>query len=308
VKILTEGDQATAFDVVLMDLQMPEMDGFTATRLLRSHPGLQKFPIIAMTAHAFVEERQRCLDAGMNDHVSKPIDPDNLFSTLLRWAKPRPKQAVDPKKSVLSLKASDEVVLPDIAGINTADGLKRVAGNRRLYRDLLRQFAATEGNAAAKISTALESGDLKLAERVAHTVKGIAGNLGITEVEFLARKLEIAIRDGEGRILALLVEFASLMSAQVLSIEDALCELGNVRQEEAGTSSFNAEAASDAIAHLRTLLEASDGNAEESFRSLQDAVSGVVDKQYLDDLSASINNFDFDSALVNLDEIAKRCT
>jgi hypothetical protein len=139
-------------------------------------------------------------------------------------------------------------------------------------------------------------------------VKGIAGNLGITEVESLARKLEIAIRDGEGRILALLVEFASLMSAQVLSIEDALCELGNVRQEEAGTSSFNAEAASDAIAHLRTLLEASDGNAEESFRSLQDAVSGVVDKQYLDDLSASINNFDFDSALVNLDEIAKRCT
>jgi HPt (histidine-containing phosphotransfer) domain-containing protein len=215
---------------------------------------------------------------------------------------------MDPKKSVLSLKASDEVVLPDIAGINTADGLKRVAGNRRLYRDLLRQFAATEGNAAAKISTALESGDLKLAERVAHTVKGIAGNLGITEVESLARKLEIAIRDGEGRILALLVEFASLMSAQVLSIEDALCELGNVRQEEAGTSSFNAEAASDAIAHLRTLLEASDGNAEESFRSLQDAVSGVVDKQYLDDLSASINNFDFDSALVNLDEIAKRCT
>ena len=308
VKILTEGDQATAFDVVLMDLQMPEMDGFTATRLLRSHPGLQKFPIIAMTAHAFVEERQRCLDAGMNDHVSKPIDPDNLFSTLLRWAKPRPKQAMDPKKSALSLKASDEVVLPDIAGINTADGLKRVAGNRRLYRDLLRQFAATEGNAAAKISTALESGDLKLAERVAHTVKGIAGNLGITEVESLARKLEIAIRDGEGRILALLVEFASLMSAQVLSIEDALCELGNVRQEEAGTSSFNAEAASDAIAHLRTLLEASDGNAEESFRSLQDAVSGVVDKQYLDDLSASINNFDFDSALVNLDEIAKRCT
>jgi HPt (histidine-containing phosphotransfer) domain-containing protein len=215
---------------------------------------------------------------------------------------------MDPKKSALSLKASDEVVLPDIAGINTADGLKRVAGNRRLYRDLLRQFAATEGNAAAKISTALESGDLKLAERVAHTVKGIAGNLGITEVESLARKLEIAIRDGEGRILALLVEFASLMSAQVLSIEDALCELGNVRQEEAGTSSFNAEAASDAIAHLRTLLEASDGNAEESFRSLQDAVSGVVDKQYLDDLSASINNFDFDSALVNLDEIAKRCT
>ena len=87
VKILTESDQAPPFDVVFMDLQMPEMDGFTATKLLRRDARLQKFPIIAMTAHALVEERQRCLDAGMNDHVSKPIDPDNLFSTLMRWAK-----------------------------------------------------------------------------------------------------------------------------------------------------------------------------------------------------------------------------
>ena len=82
VRILTAGNQVPPFDVVFMDLQMPEMDGFTATKLLRSDPRLQKFPIIAMTAHALVEERQRCLDAGMNDHVSKPIDPDNLFSTL----------------------------------------------------------------------------------------------------------------------------------------------------------------------------------------------------------------------------------
>ena len=90
VKILTDGDQAPEFDVVFMDLQMPEMDGLTATKLLRGDPRLQKLPIIAMTAHALVEQRQRCLDVGMNDHVSKPIDPDNLFSTLLRWAKPRP--------------------------------------------------------------------------------------------------------------------------------------------------------------------------------------------------------------------------
>ena len=100
VKILTEGDQAPAFDVVFMDLQMPEMDGFTATRLLRRAPRLHKLPIIAMTAHALVEERQRCLDAGMNDHVSKPIDPDHLLSTLLRWAKPRPKQAPDSQEPV----------------------------------------------------------------------------------------------------------------------------------------------------------------------------------------------------------------
>jgi PAS domain S-box-containing protein len=307
VKILTEGSQTPPFDLVFMDLQMPEMDGFTATKLLRSDLRLQKLPIIAMTAHALVEERQRCLDAGMNDHVSKPIDPDNLFSTLMRWAKPRPKQAVEPQASVPPIKAPDTEGLPEIAGINLADGLKRVAGNKRLYRDLLQQFAAKQGNTPAQISAALESGDLKLAEHIAHTVKGVAGNIGITEVQAVAQKLEMALRDGEGRILALLVEFASLMSAQVHAIENTLRDSATARREAVQTSPFNPEAAADAIARLRTLLEASDGDAEESFRSLQDAVTGAVEKQDLDGLSASINDFDFDAALVKLDEIAKRC-
>ena len=89
VKILTEGEGHSSFDVVFMDLQMPGMDGFAATRNIRTHPRLRSVPIIAMTAHALVEERQRYLDAGMNDHVSKPIDPDALFATLARWATPR---------------------------------------------------------------------------------------------------------------------------------------------------------------------------------------------------------------------------
>jgi PAS domain S-box-containing protein len=307
VKILTDGDQAPAFDVVFMDLQMPEMDGFTATKLLRNEPRLQKIPIIAMTAHALVEERQRCLDAGMNDHVSKPIDPDNLFSTLLRWAKPRPNQAVEPPASFTSVKTADEVVLPEIAGINLADGLKRVAGNRRLYRDLLGQFAARQGDTAAQISTALEGGDLELAERIAHTVKGVAGNIGITEVQLAAQKLENAIHDGEGKILAPFVEFASLMSAQVHAIENALCGSATAQQEELRTSPFNALVAADAIARLRSFLEASDVDAEESFRGLQDAVAGAVEKQYLNSLNASIKDLDFEAALVKLDDIAERC-
>ncbi len=89
VKILTEGDSPPPFDVVLMDLQMPEMDGCTAAKLIRARLQFQDLPIIAMTAHALVEERQNCLDAGMTDYVSKPIDPDALFTTLLRWVKAR---------------------------------------------------------------------------------------------------------------------------------------------------------------------------------------------------------------------------
>ena len=89
VDLLRNGPQPPAFDVVLMDLQMPEMDGHTATRLLRADSRFKDLPILAMTAHALVEERERCLQAGMNDHVTKPIDPDALFAAIARWTKPR---------------------------------------------------------------------------------------------------------------------------------------------------------------------------------------------------------------------------
>jgi CheY-like chemotaxis protein len=283
------------------------MDGFTATRLLRADPRLRKFPIIAMTAHALVEERQRCLDAGMNDHVSKPIDPDNLFATLLRWVKSRPKQTVGSQAPVNTVKIPEEVALPEIAGVNVADGLNRVAGNKRLYRDLLGQFAAKQGDAAAQVSTALESGDVKLAERIAHTVKGVAGNLGIAKVPAVAQRLEKALRDGDGTVSAVLSEFAGVMSAQVQAIEKALRDSASTGPDTVESLPFDGTAAVAAITRLRGLLEASDGDAEESFRSLRDAVAGVVDKPHLDGLSAAINDFDFDAALVKLDEIAERC-
>ena len=306
VKILTESNQVPPFDVVFMDLQMPEMDGFTATKLLRRDPRFQKLPIIAMTAHALVEERQRCLDAGMNDHVSKPIDPDNLFSTLMRWVRPQPKSA--PESQAPAKKSGDEVLLPEITGINLVDGLKRVAGNRRLYRDLLGQFADKQGDAAAQISAALKGGDQKLAERIAHTVKGVAGNIGISGVQTAAQKLEKAIREGHDSVPALLDEFATTLGNQVHAIEHAMRASAPAAPTEAQSSPFKPEAASGAIARLRVLLEASDGDTEEAFRSLQDAVSGAVAKTQLDALKASINDFDFEAALAKLHEIGVHCS
>jgi CheY-like chemotaxis protein len=291
-----------------MDLQMPEMDGFTATKLLRKDPRLQNFPIIAMTAHALVEERQHCLDAGMNDHVSKPIDPDALFSTLMRWAKPRPKKTGESPPAPPAVRSADEVIVPEIAGVNSADGLKRVAGNRRLYRDLLGQFAAKQGDAATQISAAIGSGDLKLAERIAHTVKGVAGNIGIGEVQSVAQKLEKAIREGSNSVPPLLHEFAASLKTQVDAIAAALRKSAPVPPDKARPLPFNGEAASGAIARLKTLLLASDGGAEEAFRSLQDVVAGVIEKPQLDALNASISDFDFEAALVKLDEIAERCS
>jgi signal transduction histidine kinase/ligand-binding sensor domain-containing protein/DNA-binding response OmpR family regulator/HPt (histidine-containing phosphotransfer) domain-containing protein len=301
VKVLTEGDKADAFDVILMDLQMPDMDGFTATRLLRGDPRLQNLPIIAMTAHALVEERQHCLDAGMNDHIAKPIDPDALFDTLLRWVKPKSeRQPASPKQVA-------KVAQPEIAGINVENGLARVAGNRSLYHDLLSQFAKKQIDAAAQISAALASGDQTSAERIAHTVRGVAGNLGMTEVQDAAQKLEKAIRERQDSVPALLDQFANKLRVQIGALTQALHDSELVPPAEKPPTLFNGENLSLAIVRLKVLLEAGDSDAQEAFRTLQGAAANAIEELYLDPLGETINDFDFETALLKLDEVSRLC-
>jgi PAS domain S-box-containing protein len=303
VNILTEADGPPLFDVVFMDLQMPEMDGYTATRLIRAQPLLHGLPIIAMTAHALVEERQNCLDAGMSDHVTKPIDPDALLATLLRWAKPRQAAIGEEIKPTM---ARNEIILPEIEGVDLEGGLKRVVGNKRLYRDLLLQFASKQADAPAQISAALESGDRKLAERIAHTVKGVAGNIGLGQVFVAAEKLEKAIRHGDEVDAALFEEFAEVVSHQVQAIRHALQEVPPDRPPIGeGHEAFNVEAASAAVGRLRVLLESSDGDAAEAFLDVERLLAGAVAKSRLEALNTSISEFDFEAALTVLGEIAE---
>jgi two-component system, sensor histidine kinase and response regulator len=196
VETLTNGPQPPPFDMVLMDLQMPEMDGYQATAKLRSDPRFANLPIIAMTAHATIEERQRCLAAGMNDHISKPIDPSMLFETVSRYYRPvnPPLVPVDGKKEAEVRVTEPGDNLPDIGGLDTKDGLTRVAGNRKLYLKLLRQFAEQQGPSVGQIAAALAAGDIALAERLAHTLKGVAGNIGAKPVQAAAGDLEKLIR------------------------------------------------------------------------------------------------------------------
>jgi two-component system sensor histidine kinase/response regulator len=209
VETLLQGAQPPPFDVVLMDLQMPEMDGYQATAKLRADPRFSALPIIAMTAHATLEERQRCLAAGMVDHISKPIDPAMLFETVGRFCKPAPTAtAARPEKPGPApspgepngtkggeLPAND---LPSISSLDTSDGLSRVAGNRNLYLKLLRQFQEQQGPVIGQISAALAQGDVALAERLAHTLKGVAGNIGARGVHAAAGVWEKLIREGAG--------------------------------------------------------------------------------------------------------------
>lgn len=192
VEKLFNGPQPPPFDIVLMDLQMPEMDGHQATVKIRSDARFAKLPIIAMTAHATIEEKQRCLATGMNDHISKPIDPSMLFETVGRYLQSAVAPVEIAPHTAPPASADD---LPAIAGLDAVDGLRRVAGNRKLYLKLLRQFVDQQADTPNQIAEQLKTNDLSTAERTAHTVKGVAANLSITEVQTSAGTLEKAIRE-----------------------------------------------------------------------------------------------------------------
>jgi two-component system, sensor histidine kinase and response regulator len=326
VEMLTAKEEPPPFDVVFMDMQMPVMDGLTATKLLRTKPYLDKLPIIAMTAHALVEERQRCLDAGMNDHVSKPIDPDVLFATLTRWAHPHRIEAVaaqvnesaaletnypatpDVKRSAPDAKpsiAADEVTVPAIEDVDVGGGIKRVAGNKKLYRSLLTQFAEKQGDAGYQISEALKSGDANLAERIAHTVKGVAGNLGIATVQASAALLEKAVRENDPAMDDLLKEFDTLLRVQVAKVAAALDATQPASVSAPLNTAFDAEAAADAAVRLKGLLDACDADSEEAFTAFRAAAGGKVESATLNVLGDSIRDYDFESATAKLDKIVQ---
>jgi PAS domain S-box-containing protein len=302
VKLLQDGPQPPPFDVVLMDVQMPEMDGQTATRLLRADARFHHLPILAMTAHALVEERQRCLDAGMNDHVTKPIDPDALFAAIRKWVTPRATPAEVPEKTA----AAPALELPVIPGVDMADGLNRMAGNRRLYRRLLEQFCEKESATGRQIEQAIQSGDRATAERLAHTLKGVAGNLGIAAVQEAAARLERAIRGGHSSIPAKLAELESEMGPQVQAIRNALDTLAE-RPAVVPATHFDADAAVTAIGRLKALLEANDGEAADVVDRLAEALAGTAAPELIAALRAAMDDFDFEKAAVELDQIAKAC-
>ncbi len=300
VKILEDGPQPPAFDIVLMDLQMPVMDGFTATRTLRANPRFAALPIVAMTAHALVEERERCLQAGMNDHLTKPIDPDALFAAVARWAKPASAQEaialVDPKP------ATPESFIPSIEGVDITDGLKRVGGNARLYRSLLHQFCVKQSETDIQIAEALHGGDRETAERLAHTLKGIAGTIGMSELQAKAANVEQAIRQGDVTVKEHLEALRSVLAIQVERIRAVLPDSKPVEKMQ---DHIDSKAVTEAIERLKELIEANDGDAEDAVQPVADALAGYIDSTLLQELRQAITDFDFDAAQMKLSQIAQ---
>ena len=186
--------KANQYDLVLMDMQMPVMDGLAATTNIRSQPRLANLPVVAMTANALAADRQRCMDVGMNDFIPKPIEPDFLWATLLKWIPVRqPASPSKPKSKAKKSPSPTDATDFDIAGINAAPALTRMMGNVTLYEASLRKFCTQQADMPATCRNALTAKDTTTAKRVAHTLKGVAASIGADALSTEAANLEIAI-------------------------------------------------------------------------------------------------------------------
>jgi two-component system sensor histidine kinase/response regulator len=200
--------QNADYDLVFMDMQMPVMDGVTATLEIRRIRRLDAVPIVAMTANAMNQDRQKCLNAGMNDFLVKPFDPAQVVAVLLRWIRPRGEAvpALPPPQPVVA--GVGDVALPDtIAGLDMALGLSRMMGKRPLYLAVLRRFAQGQRETIVGLRQALAAGDRATAVRLVHTLKAVAANIGATQLQALAAEAETVI---SGEVSDDLVEAAIL--------------------------------------------------------------------------------------------------
>ncbi len=292
------------YDVVLMDLQMPVLDGYGATRLLRAEARLDRLPIIAMTAHALVEERQRCLDAGMSAHIAKPIDPDSLFQTLGRW-KPVGRSAAPPP--LREAAGHDSGLLPAIPGIDIEAGLARMAGNRRLYRSLLGQFAARHAGDAVSIRRAVGFGDRKAARAAAHLVKGVAANLGADAAAAAAAAVEQAVDAGAepARLEELAGAFAAALDQVVAAVRDALSQPVAAPPDGPALSPL---AAGALLAELQDMAADDDAALPDRFLDLRDSLVPVLAGDELNRLEAAVNSYEFAEVVRIIQAISDRLT
>lgn len=294
------------YSVVLMDVQMPMMDGLTATRKLRANPRNAHLPIVAMTANAMQSDRDACAAAGMNGFIVKPIEPDLLWRTLKELL-----QNADALTGFQQLESASTQSQADqlkqmkqIVGLDVDLGLRRAMGKMDLYQTLLRKFAAGQGAFASDVAQALAAGDRARAERLAHTLKGVAGTIGATALQQQAQTLEEEIKAhaDAAKVQAKLAEVSHRVQMLIDGIQAGL---GAVARTEAAEIKLDAAGLQAACLALASLLRDQDASASAMLEIHAEQLRAAFNNDYTT-IETSVRNFQFEAALHALQAAAGR--
>ena len=309
VEVASNGSQAleklkkAEFDGVLMDLQMPIMDGYEATESIRNQPKYKELPVIAMTANAMAGDRERVLAVGMNDHIAKPINVNDMFTTMAQWISAK-KTVINESKDIdkVELKNSDNdeyIQLPELTDINVEKGMKATQGNKKLYRKLLIKFYQGSIDFLSSFEKALASEDKRAPERAAHTLKGMAGTIGAKAVEVCAQHLETACQkmDVQEELLRLADE-VTIKLAPVLNSLSALISKNKI--EKKTNEIIDISLLSSILERLRVLIEEDDADATFVIDELNELPGISKYSVQLNKLTKAIENYDFEQGLLLL--------
>ena len=312
VSIARDGGEAVeavkkdTYDAVLMDIQMPGMDGYGATRAIRSDPAFKDLPIIAMTANVMEGDAEKSLDAGMNAHVGKPIDPDELFGALAKWILPSKVKGKRVSKAKPKKKHAPTGQAIVLNGLDTVDGLRRIAGNAKLYNKILGKFTTSNRNFIEDFLQLYEGGDQEAAIRAAHSLKGVAGNIGAKELQIAAAELEAAVKEDKPKdpTLNKIIESVKTELKKVLtSIEKSKKSYRAVKKGKSVKDAEDREEVIKLALELRSQLEDFNASASETFDSLNSAIGSSVKRTIINKLGKAVNEYAFEGALKIVNEI-----
>ena len=305
VSIVSDGKEAVEavkkdnYDIVLMDIQMPIMDGYEATRAIRRDPGYELLPIIAMTANAMAGDREKALESGMNDYVTKPIDPDNLYRALQKWITPKKSRKKSKGSSKLQKEKKNQIDFSLLSGIDVNDGLKRVADNEKLYYKILIQFKDSNSNFIDEFYNLIESNKIEDAVRMGHTLKGVAGNIGAKNLQDAAKSLEEDVKSNKPTTANLKKVTNSVKKELTLvlkSIKKFEKSIKTVKKDDPVKHIEDKKEIIKIVLELKSQLEENNVSASESLDSLNNAIGSSVKKETIIKLGKAVSEYDFDKA------------
>ena len=294
-----------SFDGILMDCQMPVMDGYTATKKIRAQVQYQSLPIIAMTANAMAEDKARVIASGMNDHIAKPINVNGMFITMAKWITPKEPKAKVIIKSDSSTSGSNETEIPSVLGIDTEAGLAVTQHNKALYLKLLKRFASSYQNFGQQFLDAIQDNDDKAALRCAHTLKGTAGNIGAKLIQHSAKVLEQACEGAfeagtlkvNGEVSEKIQGLLNNVIQDLVPVVEELSKLSTPVKTIAESQVLDRGRIKPIFAELEELIDDFDTDASDVLEQLEPIFQGTEYYQQLSELIEAVDAYDFDTAM-----------